>query len=625
MAIACALMPALALWVVQSELIWYSGHSTAISLFYHVTFTLFVLSLANLWVRKHWPKRALTPPELMVIYMMLSIAGTFCSHDLQQVLVPMLGFPKLAANPQNRWDELILPYVPKWSIVSTFDVLPGLAVGNSSLYDRQVLAAWAKPLAFWFAFLMALMGALLCINVFFRQPWTEKERLSFPIIQIPMMISGGLPQLLKNRLFWLAFAIVAFIDTVNGFHFFFPNIPEIPIVKAFLFRDYFVERPWNAIANTEINLYPFVIGLVFLIPTDLAFSCWFFFVVFKLQLVLTSALGIHDLPGFPFAPEQAGGGYLALGLLAVWLARRHFAGVCRKILGLPGGLDDSAEPMPFRATLVVFLICFAFLVGAGMSLGGSLPIMILFFVIFFIYSIAIARIRAELGPPAHDLHNMGPDVLIHNALGTRETGKGNVTAFALFYWFNRAYRAHFSAHSMEGFKIAQIYKMQSRAMFRAMVLAVVVGASVGFWAMLHALHTHGYSGRPAGDAFSTEAWARMAGWNSFPLKPRIAAAAASVMGMVFALFLGFMRMRFTWWLWHPVGYATCSSWSMEKLWMVLFIGWLAKFLITRYGGAPAYRKALPFFVGLVLGEFTMGSLWGVYGAVAGTPVYHFWG
>ncbi|KKL13585.1 hypothetical protein LCGC14_2524300, partial [marine sediment metagenome] len=37
------------------------------------------------------------------------------------------------------------------------------------------------------------------------------------------------------------------------------------------------------------------------------------------------------------------------------------------------------------------------------------------------------------------------------------------------------------------------------------------------------------------------------------------------------------------------------------------------------------RKALPFFVGLVMGEFTVGSLWCIYGAIVNAPVYHFWG
>jgi len=623
--LACALMPILALWVVQSELIWYSGHSTAISLFFHVTFVVFVLALGNLLVRRRWERLALTGPELLTIYMMLAVAGTFCSHDMFQILMPMLAYPKYAANPENRWDELILRHVPSWAIVTDKEALDGLAVGNATLYKPNILAAWLRPLAFWWVFLLALMGALLSINIMLRKPWTEQERLSFPVIQIPIMLATGLKGLLTSKGFWIAFALTGGIDLLNGVHHFYPNVPEIPIVNAFEFRDYFVERPWSAIAGTTVNLYPFVIGLVFFLPTDLAFSCWFFFVLFKLETVLTDAVGVRDLPGFPFPREQSAGGYLGLGLLALWLSRRHLLRVGRTILGRPGGADDSAEPTSYRVAGAAFLVCSAVLVAGGMSLGGSLPVMAAFFAIFLLYSVAIARMRAELGPPAHDLHFMGPGVLLNNAAGVRNLGPGNASAFSLFFWFNRAYRAHFSAHSMEGFKLAQTARIAARSMLVAMVIAIVVGSLSGYWATLHALYTHGYSGRAAGDAFSSQAWTRMASWMSVPEGPSGARTAATGVGAAVALALGALRTRFTWWAWHPVGYATATSWSMDKLWACLFLGWLAKLLITRYGGARAYRRALPFFVGLVMGEFTVGSAWCIYGAIRNTPVYHFWG
>lgn len=618
-------MPLLALWVVQSELIWYTGHSTAISLFYHVTFVLLILAGINLAIQRKWPGVALSSCELMTIYTMLCVAGTLCSHDMLQIMIPMLTYPKYNANPQNRWEELILPHIRQWAIVTDPDAMRGLAVGNATLYRLKILLAWVTPLAFWSLFLLTLMFALMFINVFFRKPWTERERLSFPIIQIPLVISSDLSGLLKSRVFWIGFGITALIDINNGFSTLFPSIPEIPIVRAFEFREYFVERPWNSIAWITINLYPFVIGLSYFLPTDLAFSCWFFYIFFKLQIVLTAAIGIHDLPGAPFCTEQAAGGYLALGLLAIWLARRHLKRVWLTILGRPGGEDDSAEPVRYRTALVGLLICSAILIGSGIALGGSPGMMVFFFVLFFIYSLAIARMRAELGPPAHDLHMMGPGRLLHNAFGTRAIGEGNVAAFSMFYWFNRAYRAHFSAHNMEGFKIAQVQKIRSRSMMWAMVIALFVGLISAYWGLMHALYVHGYSGRGAGDAFSREAWHTMANWLSFPQEPRIAKTVATVGGVLFAIFLGFMRMSFTWWVWHPVGYATATCWSMEKLWFCIFLGWSAKALITRYGGAVSYRKALPFFVGLVLGEFVVGSLWCIWGAVFSRQVYHFWG
>jgi hypothetical protein len=412
---------------------------------------------------------------------------------------------------------------------------------------------------------------------------------------------------------------------VNFISFLNPSVPEIPIVRVFMFRDYFVTRPWNAIASTEINLYPFVIGLAFFLPADLAFSCWFFFLVFKAQMVIGSAIGMRDLPEFPFPAEQSAGGYLAVALLAIWLARRHLAGVGRAILGLPGAADESGEPIRYRTAAIGLLVCSAILIGCGVALGSSVHVMAIFFVIFFLYAIAIARMRAELGPPAHDLHEMGPDQIIHNAVGSHALGPQNLTTFALFFWFNRAYRAHFSAHSMEGFKIAQLMRTHSRRMMIAIVIALAVGLPSALWAVLHCLYTHGYTGRTAGDAFAMQAWNKLESYLAFPKEPRVAASVATLAAGGFALLLGAMRMNYTWWVFHPVGYATSMSWSMERLWACIFIAWVLKVLVTRYGGATAYRKAVPFFVGLVLGEFVVGSLWCIWGALTSTKVYHFWG
>ncbi|MEI6809944.1 MAG: DUF6785 family protein, partial [bacterium] len=596
MAIACSLMPLLAVWVYLSEVVWYSGHSTTVSLFYHVTFTVLVIALLNLLVRYKWPSMALSPGELLTIYMMLSIASTFCSHDTFQILIPMLAYPTSAANDQNRWNELVLAHIPSWAIVSNKSVCDQIVTGNSSIYSWEIIKAWLGPLGFWFMFALALVGALLCLNIFFRQPWTEKERLSFPIIQIPMAIATNLSGLLRNRLFQIAFFIAGLIGVVNGFHHFYPNIPEIPIVNAFKFSDYFVERPWNAIAGVTVNLYPFAIGLAFFLPVDLAFSCWFFFVVFQLQYILASAMGVTDLPGFPYTGEQTAGGYMALGLIAIWLARKHFAAVVRTILGRPGGADESNEPVRYRTALLFLVICVSALLYFGTLLGASWKAITIFFFIFFLYSLAIARMRAELGPPAHDLHYLGPEILMHNAVGTRGLGESNMGGFSMLWWITRAYRGHFSPHSMEGFKLAQLAKITSRSMMIAMLVAIVVGIISAFWAGLHIYSVYGMSGN-VGSWFSYETNSRLANLLSSPEEPSLPATIATAGGLLFSLFLGFMRMKFTWWLWHPVGFATSASWSMSKLWFCIFLGWLVKNLITRYGGAAAYRKALPFFIG----------------------------
>ena len=63
---------------------------------------------------------------------------------------------------------------------------------------------------------------------------------------------------------------------------------------------------------------------------------------------------------------------------------------------------------------------------------------------------------------------------------------------------------------------------------------------------------------------------------------------------------------------------------MNVTWSCLFMSWLVKWLILQYGGVVRHRKIAPFFLGLILGEFTIGSLWTILGIIAGIPTYGFW-
>jgi hypothetical protein len=144
-------------------------------------------------------------------------------------------------------------------------------------------------------------------------------------------------------------------------------------------------------------------------------------------------------------------------------------------------------------------------------------------------------------------------------------------------------------------------------------------------ALLHLSYKHGFATRGNGLGFGLEAWWNFESWRRFPEGPKIAATVATAVGFLVTLGLGFMRMRFTWWAWHPVGYATSLSCSMGKLWVGIMIAWMIKAVIVRYYGANAYRKAIPFFVGLVMGEFLTASGWCIYGVMTSQLVYHFFG
>ena len=92
-------------------------------------------------------------------------------------------------------------------------------------------------------------------------------------------------------------------------------------------------------------------------------------------------------------------------------------------------------------------------------------------------------------------------------------------------------------------------------------------------------------------------------------------------GVVLTLILFILRMRFFWWPLHPAGYPLAVSSSIDYFWFTFFISWALKAVILKYGKVRGYQRAIPFFFGLILGDFITDGLWMVYGVLTHQQVY----
>ena len=122
-----------------------------------------------------------------------------------------------------------------------------------------------------------------------------------------------------------------------------------------------------------------------------------------------------------------------------------------------------------------------FSLQAGMSNLGVLG----FFVIFFLMAISITRVRAEFGPPSHEILALDPARLLSVTFGPRLVGAPNLTIISFYYWLNRLNVSHPMPNQMESFKIAERTNINRRGLVYVMVLAVIVGVLASFWAFLH--------------------------------------------------------------------------------------------------------------------------------------------
>jgi len=611
------------------EVVRYEGHPTTVSLFYNCVFILTVLVGLNQLVGSRWPTKALHRNELLVVYVMLQLSSALVGHDMIQIIAPEIVCPIEGATPENKWADLFHQYLPRHLTIGDESVYRGAFEGSSSLYRAPIMRAWAGPVLWWTAFIAVLLFMMLCLNSLLRRRWMEREKLTYPIVHLPLEMTAERRPIFRNRLMWIGFAVAALIDSLNGLHEFWPFFPEIK-VRVVQYDAYmsglFTAYPWSALAGTRISFYPFAIGIGLLLPTDLAFSCWFFYLFWRAQYLVSALIGWNKIPSFPFVEEQSCGGYFGLCLFALWMAK----GTLREVAGWAfgrRGADDQREPLRYSHAGLGLLLGALFLLLFSMKLRLSAWVAVAFFGLYWALSLAITRIRAELGPPAHDLHRGGPDFVLTNLFGTGSAlGAQNVTSMTQYYWFNRAYRAHPMPIQLEAFKIAEQAGIGFPAMAGLLTVASVAGTLAAFWAQVHCYYVYGMSAKMSfvGRWFGIEPYLRLQSWLSIPQPADWHKVIAYLVGIGFTLALMALRVRFTWWPFHPVGYAISSSWSMNCLWLPTLIAWAVKMILARYGSARSLQKAIPIALGLILGEFIVGSLWCLIGIALQRHSYSFW-
>ena len=625
--IALILIPFNNYWIFLTEIVRYAGHPTTISLFYNAVFILLLLVCANMLIRRFAPRWVLSQGELLTIYIMINLASAMAGHDMIQVLIPGMTHPFKFATPENKWAGLFLEYIPRWLSVSNEEAINGFYQGASSLYKPEILRAWAMPVFMWSVFIFMLLWVMLCLTVLLRKQWTEREKLTYPLVHLPLDLTSEKTSFFQNKLLWAGIGFAVAIDLVQGLHVLFPSIPGLRI-KELNLAQFVTTYPWNAIGNCPISFYPFAIGLGALLPLDLSFSSWFFFLFWKAELVTAASLGWNQIPRFPYVNEQSFGAYMGIFLFAMWAGRKHVASILNNMVTGKGDMDDEGEPMRYRTAAFGALIGGLGLMTFVYAMGMSWWLVIAFFAIYFAMSVAVTRMRAELGPPAHDLHGAGPDIIIPSLLNPAKLGTPNLVVFSMMFWFNRAYRAHPMPFQLEGFKMAERASMSYRKLFVAIVIAVIAGTIASFWSQLHICYQVGAASKVAPPTvpliFGGEPYNRLDAWIKAAPPPGRNIAYAITVGFLFTIFLNAMRMRFFWFPFHPVGFAISSSWSMHQLWMCMLIAWGIKLVLLRYGGLKLYRNAVPLFLGLILGECVMGSLWTIIGIALNTQTYAFW-
>ena len=625
--ISVILLPPNFYWLIVGEMEMGGGSymlPTFIVPLYNVIFCLFTLTLLNSLIKKVFGCTGLHPSELLSVYVLLSSACSLCSINMMGFLFTSLGHSTWFATPENEWHSLFSSFLPTWLVVTDEQSLTGYYQGNSTLYTRQHLGSWILPTLIWTGFMSALSTMMLCLNLILRQQWSEKEKLSYPIIQLPVSMVSNINRFFSSKPMWFGFSIASVITFVNGISFLYPDFPSVPVSRQSLLH-LFPDKPWSAIGRGGFNLslYPFALGLSFLMPLDLTFSCWFFYLIGKLELVLGSMTGWISLPGYPHSAERAFGATIAFLLLIVWVGRVHLKTVLFKVWQASGKMPDANT---YRWAILGLIASGGSLLLFSTYLGLSLWLAVLFFAIYLLLSILVARMRAELGFFTHPMWGiMAPDMLI-SLTGSRALGPKNLTILALYRWFNFGFSSHQMPHQLEALKIVDRTGMDRRKVAYSLIFITALGGILLAWVYLHifyrvgALNGGGWATGGGNHTFNS-----LQNWIVYPQEQDLLSIIFMGFGLGVSMFLSIMRVRLIWWGFHPIGYIVANlEWAMRNFWSCMLISSSLKWLVLKYSGPSQYQAGLQLCLGLVLGDFITGSLWNVIGVGCNFRTYSFW-
>jgi len=610
--LSVALTPLNILFLVHAN--WSVGYFTGgESLFANTVGILFLMVLGNQVLKRLRPKAAFAPGEMLTVYVLLGMGTGLTAGiwDVGGALASNITYPFWFASDSNGWRETVWPNLPTWLTVRDPSVLEGFYLGRSSAYSWFVIKAWLVPALWWAALIGALMWVCLCINSIVRRRWEDEEKLSFPVTILPVQLVAERANPLRSKLFWVGAGIAAVVTVWNTLAGISPSLPSIPVVVDYGGR---LPHPWSFIRTPAIDLSPWIVGLCYLIPVDMAFSLLVFDLLWMAEYAATGYLGwsTDQWGGFPYGDEQATGGLLALALFMAWLDRRYLAAMLKQALSGRGGRNSAGqEAFSYRVALLGAIGGTAFLWVLLAKAGMTAWVAPVFLLLYFMLALVMSRFRAQLGAPSHGLHLMMPNYILSILVGTRLLGSGTLSLFALMGPYLREQRNNPVPLQLEALKMAEGGRMERPRIAWALAAIVPLAMLCYFWASIHLGYQFGLG------TSATHRWNVILPEGYFwrldsslrdPSGMDEAGAIAVGVGLLLTGVLMFLKTSFPWWPLYPVAFPLANNSAIVGMTVAIAVTWVTKTLLLRYGGLKLYRSSLPLFLGLLAGGGTTALL-----------------
>jgi hypothetical protein len=589
--------------------------------------SLLLLTLVNTRFRR----RGLTRGELLTIYCIVLVGGTLVTKGILGMMLPSVISLQYYSHARPAWESTFLHTIPGWFAPTDVAAVDSFFEGRASV----PWSLWWGPLAVWSSFILALFGCELSLVLLFRQQWIRNERLSFPMAQVPLELvqsadrgPSGPGRVIRSSGFWIGAAIAFGLTFLDHLTWYVPWLPAPPIYYEAVAAQ--KVGPIAALGQINIIVWPDFVAIAYLIPKDISFSCWVFWLVRVAMTAGAIAAGGAPQPAepwsgsdFPAPPYQGAGAMLALGVWAVWLARPHLLHLVRSAWRSPEG-QDAGGGIAYRWILLTLVLSFGYLVVFFWTAGARLVVGLLIVGLMVTYHMVWAKMRAETGIGFNSFtFPLTLDSLVQVPFGSAFLRRPEIIALYSTRWAHMGgNQMHFEvvgSNAIEGLKIADSGRIAARPLTLALIVGFALSLAVGAWLMLAGIYPYGFlntgAASDAGGNGILEGHLISNGDNIYQLftstvKPDMPGLMAIGGGAAAALAMGVLRSRFWWWPLHPVGYMLSNlSWGMNRHYLQFFIGWAAKTAVLRWGGLRLYRRTMPLAVGVIIGVQVNAAVW----------------
>lgn len=551
--------------------------------------------------------------ELILIYAMMIAASAVPSWGFMLNLVPVIAGLYYFASPENEWAELIHPYLRDFLVPQDKRAITTFFEGayNTSYVPWK---PWVTPFLTWFAFMIVLYFVMVCLMVILRRQWIEHEKLTFPLTVLPLEMTTR--SFFRTKLMWAGFAIPFLLLSLNALHNYNPMVPAMNLRKWF--------NLYGGSTYLIIDVSFSILGFAYLVNLDVSLSLWLFHLLSRLETVLFSMFNYY-IPGgtpaqsgsSPMTTHQGMGGMIALVLLVFWAARRHLGSIFRD--AWKGTRGDEVFSYRFALTGIVV----GTILLSGWLWVSGLPWWLIPLFLFgaFVVFVGLTRIVAE-GGVGFTRAQCIPQPFVMFGVGSRPIGAQGLVALGLTYTWVSDVRTIVMTSVLHGFKMGDVAGVSRKRIVQGAFLAVVLAFVISYITIIYSSYQYGALNAQKTWFFQSLPVV-VAREITNPMQHPIDSDAIiprwtfTGIGAGVMFLLVFLRHRFLWFPLHYLGFPVNDTWIIANAWFSIFLGWLFKLAILRWGGLRAYANMKPLFLGFILGTITCAGMWLIIDAITG--------